>query len=135
MANEKSSWGLGNFIAVIILAAILILGGSLLGSYVSNKQAQKSVAGTQIQFQPVVEKTISYDGQEGKNALELLNASHEVKTEESTVGIFVTSIDNTVNESDKYWMFYVDGQLAPVGADQYTTKNDEKIEWRYERFQ
>ena len=135
MANEKSSWGWGNFIAIIILAAILIFGGSLLGNRVAQKQAQKAVAGTQAQFNPVVIKTISYDGQDGKTALDLLKASHDVKTEDSSVGVFVNSIDGSANTSDTYWMFYVDGQLAPVGADQYQSKTSDKIEWRYEKLQ
>ena len=95
MDKEKSSWGVGNFIAIIILAGILIFGGSLLGSYVSQKQAQKSVAGSEITFQPVVEKTISYEGQNGKTALDLLKASHKVASQDSSIGVFVTGIDDT----------------------------------------
>lgn len=135
MNKENSSWSISNFIAIIILVGLLVIGGSLLGNYVSQKQAQKSVAGTQIEFNPVVEKTISYDGQNGKNALDLLKASHEVESQDSSIGIFVTAIDGTKNEDNKYWMFYVDGKLAASGADQYQTKDGEKIEWRYESLQ
>lgn len=132
MNKEKTSWGLGNFIAIIILAGIVIFGGSLLGSYVSKKQVEKSVAGSQIQFNPVVEKTISYDGQNGKTALDLLKASHQVESQDSSIGIFVTGIDGIQNQDNKYWMFYVDSKLASLGADQYVSHDGEKIEWRYE---
>lgn len=135
MDQEKSSWGVGNFIAIIILAGILIFGGSLLGSYASQKQAQKSVAGSQFEFQPVVEKTINYEGQNGKTALDLLRASHQVTSQDSSIGVFVTGIDDTQNQDNKYWMFYVDGKLAALGADQYQTKDGDKIEWRYESLQ
>lgn len=135
MDKEKSSWGVSNFIAVIILAGIVIVGGSLLGRHVSDKQANQTVAGSQIQFKPVVEKTISYDGQNGKNALDLLKVSHQVATQDSTIGIFVTGIDGTANSDNKYWMFYVDGALSPLGPDQYQTKDTEKLEWRYESLQ
>lgn len=133
--DNKNSWGLGNFIAIIILGAILIFGGSLLGSYVSQKQANKAVAGLANQFKPVVVKTINYDGQDGKTALDLLKTSHEVKSEESSIGSFVTAIDADANTNDTYWMFYVNDELAPVGADQYQSKSTDKIEWRFEKLQ
>jgi len=47
------------------------------------------------------------------------------------VGVFINSIDGIPNQDNKYWMFYVDDRLAPVGPDQYQTKDGEKIEWRY----
>ncbi|MEK7142901.1 MAG: DUF4430 domain-containing protein [Patescibacteria group bacterium] len=131
--KEKTSWGIGNVLAIIILGAIVILGGHFLGRGVSQNQTESKVAGIS-EFTPVVEKVISYDGEEGKTALDLLKQSHQVKAEETSTGVFVNSIDDTENQSDKFWMFYVNGQLAPVGADQYITKNGEKIEWRYEAF-
>ena len=132
--ENKNSWGLMNFVAIIIVGAILVIGGSLLGNWVSQKQAEKSIAGT-FNFQPVVEKVISYEGQDGKTALELLKEGRDVKTEESSIGVFVTGIDDTENTNEKFWMFYVDDQLAPLGADQYKTKAGEKIEWRFEKLQ
>ena len=132
--ENKNSWGLGNFIAIIILGAILIIGGSLLGSYVSNQHAANTVAGVQS-IQPQVEKTISYAGQDGKTALDILKASHTIKTQDSSIGVFVISIDETSNTDTEYWMFYVNDQLAPVGADQYQTKDTDKIDWRFEKLQ
>ena len=89
----------------------------------------------EVDGKPVVEKTISYEGQDGKTALELLDEKYDIKTEQSSIGVFVTSIDGDENTFDKYWMFYIDDQLAPVGAEAYQTKADEKIEWRYEKLQ
>lgn len=133
--SNKNSWGWGNFIAIIILAGILIVGGSLLGNHVSKKQAAKQVAGAEATLQPVVEKTVSYEGENDKTALELLKAKNKIETQESSIGVFVTSINDTPNQDNKYWMFYVDGNLASTSADQYKTKNGEKIEWRYEILQ
>ena len=135
MAQGKTSWGWGNFIAIAILAAIIIIGGSLLGNYVLEKESQKGIAGTETFFQPVVEKTISYEGQNDKTALELLQEEYQVETQDSSIGIFVISIDQTANEDNKYWMFYIDGRLASLGADQYKTQDGENIEWRYESLQ
>ena len=131
--KEKTSWGLGNIIAIIILLAIVIFGGHFIGRAVSQNQSEKNIAGLS-QFSPVVEKTIAYEGQDGKTALDLLKESHQVQADETSAGVFVNSIDETPNQSDKFWMFYVNEQLAPVGADQYITKAGEQIEWRYESF-
>lgn len=133
--DEKTSWGLGNLIAIITLAGLVILGGHFLGNYTAQKQAQKSVAGIESVFKPVVEKVVQYEGQNDKTALELLKAGHQIETQDSSIGIFVTAIDDIKNQENKYWMFYVDGKLASVGADQYKTKDGEKIEWRYEALQ
>ena len=133
--NDKNSWGLGNFIAIIILGAILVIGGSLLGNWVSQNQAEKSIAGLENQYKPVIQKVVSYEGVDDRTALDLLKEGRDVKIEESSIGIFVTGIDGTENTMDTYWMFYVNDQLAPLGADQYKTKNGEKIEWRYEKLQ
>ncbi len=135
MAQGKTSWGWGNFIAIAIVAAIIIIVGSLLGNYVLEKESQKGVAGTEVLFQPVVEKTISYEGQNDRTALELLQEEYKVEIQDSSIGVFVTSIDQTANEDNKYWMFYVDGRLASLGADQYKTQDGENIEWRYESLQ
>jgi hypothetical protein len=32
----------------------------------------------------------------------------------------------------KYWQYFVNGILAPVGADSYVPKEDDVIEWRFE---
>lgn len=134
MNNGKSSWGLINFVAVIILVAILIFGGSLLGTSVSKKQSEKEVAGLTNQFQPVVVKTVKYDGVEGKTVLELLKSTHQVATQDSSIGSFVTSIDGDTNTDDTYWMVYVNDQLSSEGSG-YITKTGDKIEWRYEKLQ
>lgn len=132
MKDQLKNWGAENVLAAVILVLVLILGGSALGNHLQNKQ---DVAGIESQASPTALKTISYDGQDGKNALELLKASNDVQTQDSSLGIFVSSINGTENTNDTFWMFYVNGQLAPTGADQYQTKNGDKIEWRYEKFQ
>jgi hypothetical protein len=135
MKNNLKNWGVINLLAAALLFIIVIVGGSLLGGYVKNRQANQSVNGIEVQSTPVTQQTIAYNGQDGKNALDLLKASHKVETEDSSTGSFVTSIDGTVNTDNTYWMFYVNGQLASTGADQFVTKNGDKIEWRFQTFQ
>lgn len=108
----------------LILLALLIWGGNYLIKQGKIKQVEK-------QAQEV--KTISYLGIEGKNAFELLQKEHRVSFQTSEFGVFVTEIDGVKNTSDTFWMYYVNGKLAPVAADKYVTKKGDKIEWRYEK--
>ncbi len=79
------------------------------------------------------QKTVSYEGQTGKTALEVLKSSTEVTTEESSFGEFVTGINGkNADASKEYWSFYVDGGYASEGAGTYETTDGEKIEWKLE---
>ena len=76
---------------------------------------------------------ITYDGVEGKTALELLKAKATVVTQQSNYGEYVDSINGVKGGTDKkYWAFYVNGQLAQVGAADYATKNGDTITWKFE---
>lgn len=75
----------------------------------------------------------SYMGVEGKTALSLLKSKAAVITKESTYGPFVESIGGLAGGANgKYWLFYVNGAQAAVGADSYVTKAGDKIEWKLE---
>ena len=81
--------------------------------------------------------SVTYDGQTGKTAIELLKSHAAVETKAYTgIGEMVVSIDGTKpKDSSEFWAFYVDGKQAQVGADQYVTKDGEKIEWKLEKIQ
>lgn len=82
---------------------------------------------------PVGRKVVGYSGIEGKNALEILKSSHEVVTKTSTYGEYVDSIDGVLGGVEgRYWIVYVDGQMAAVGADKLMTTSNQKIEWKFE---
>lgn len=77
---------------------------------------------------------VSYRGQEGKNALDLLKASHKVDVKTySGLGEFVDGIDGVKSDTQHFWSFYVNGKQATVGAGSYTTKTSELIEWKFEK--
>lgn len=83
--------------------------------------------------QQVPTTTITYQGVDGKNALELLKATHNVETKEySGIGEFVTSIDGVAPDANHFWALYVNGSQTQVGAGSYMTKNGEVIEWKLE---
>ena len=123
----ESKIGLINIIAIIVVIGLAGIGGHFLGRWEQNRNtATQEVASVQ---------TLAYDGEDGQNALDLLKAKADVQAQESSIGSFVTEINGTQNSEDHFWMFYVNDELAPVAADQYQTKNDDKIEWRYEAIQ
>lgn len=124
--SPKITFNLISVLAIIVLIFLVGIAANFLGKHNKNQktaQVETQIAGTQ---------TVAYDGEEGKTALDLLRDKAEIQTEDSSLGVFVTSINGTANTNTNYWMFYVDGKLAPTAADQYQTKAGEKIEWRYE---
>lgn len=64
------------------------------------------------------------------------NNSFNFKTKEfKGVGIFVEEINNIKNDANKkmYWMLYVNGKTAEVGIGQQIVKENDTIEWKYEK--
>lgn len=103
--------------------------------FASSKYAEKNpVTSTENGTQAAV-KPVSYTGQDGKTALELLEAKHRVEvTEYSSFGKLVTSIDGVDSTGNSFWLLYVDGRQATDAADKVITKNGENLEWHYETF-
>jgi len=78
-------------------------------------------------------KVVSYEGQSGKTAMEVLQSLAKVKTERSSFGEFVTEINGIEADGiQQLWAFYVDGELANGDAQTYKTNDSEHIEWRIE---
>jgi len=40
--------------------------------------------------------------------------------------------DKKGGQEDKYWLFYVNGEMAPVAADKQEVKVGDKVEFRFE---
>lgn len=125
IVKKNETFGLINIIAIIVLIAIFGFGGHFIGRYERNKK----VTSTQISGV----QTFAYEGENGKTAMDLLKSKAKVETTDSSFGSFVVSINAVPNSTDHFWMFYVNGELASTGADQYQTKEGDKIEWRYEK--
>lgn len=78
-----------------------------------------------------VAKTVSYTGQTGKNALDLLTSGHQV---DASAQGFVNGIDGIKPGDHQYWAFYINGKLSDVGAKDYQSKTSDSIEWKLESF-
>lgn len=121
-------FGVTNVIAIIILIALLGLAG-----FYASKNAKSAVDNNSIQ-NVEAQQAFNYDCDEGKTALASLQEKAQIETQDSTVGIWVQSINGTSNNEDHFWMFYVNGELSQTAPEQYTCKVGDKIEWRYEKF-
>ena len=112
------------WLVVIIVVALAGVGGGI-WAYSNNPGNVHTTLNSQKQT-----TQISYQGQNGVNALTLLKKYATVKTKHYSFGDMVTSIDGTVGNGPKYWTFYVNNKEASVGAGSYTTKNSDTITWK-----
>lgn len=115
---------------IVVLVIVLALGGSYIAKTNGNASPTASPTAT-----ATASTTVSYVGVEGKNALELLKASHKVETKKYDFGELVQSIDGLASDSTKYWILYADGKMSDVGADALKTTTGQQIEWRLEASQ
>lgn len=50
------------------------------------------------------------------------------------LGIMITRIGTQTNgEDQKYWQYYINGQLAQIGASAYVPNAGDKIVWKFEK--
>lgn len=80
--------------------------------------------------QQAPETTIIYAGEDGKNAMELLRAGHQVDVKSYDFGDLVVSIDGIIPDSNHFWAMYVNGEMSQVGASLYITKSSDSIKWQ-----
>ena|SRR5258708_8925737 len=76
---------------------------------------------------------LSYQGENGKNALTLLKQYASVQVNNSGL---ITGVNGFTANPGKheYWAFYVNKKLAQVGPASYITKNNDFIEWKIETY-
>lgn len=87
------------------------------------KETSEVKVATIVEFTAVKDQTV----------LEQLQTQAEVEVKDSQYGPYVDSVNGVKGGTDnKYWSYYVDGQMANIGAGEYTTKGGEKILWKFE---
>jgi hypothetical protein len=114
----------------LIVVAILIV---LIGIGTLASQAKKLSPRADTQAIPNVQ-AITYNGEDGKTVLELLERNHKVEKQDTPYGVFVRSIDGVTQTENSVWLPYVDGQALSESADKAQTSNGQTINWRYETF-
>jgi uncharacterized protein DUF4430 len=123
----------------ITLAVVLLIGSATtVVAWRTHENGKRPAAATRTTL-PAADKNtsaiapISYQGEDGKTALELLKQKATVVTKDSSYGQYVDSINGVAGGTGgKYWTFYINGQQASVGAGAYTTKATDTITWKFE---
>lgn len=123
-------------IIIAILLTLLVIGTAgalhLLGNHKTNKTALQQPA-TPAVHQVKADSIVQFTAQPNMSALEQLQQKANIVIKDSQHGKYVDSIDGIKGGTDgKYWTFYVDGQMANIGAGEYLTKGGENIVWRFE---
>lgn len=72
---------------------------------------------------------ISYAGQNGRTALDLLRSKYRVETRAVGSSEVVVSISGRQPGAGQVWSFTVNGAQAPLPADRYVTKTGDTIRW------
>lgn len=114
----------------VIVAVLVIFGAYLLAPTTKKTPPSGTPTATGVQS-----TEITYKGVDGKNAMELLKATHQVETKPSSFGDMVVSIDGTAADASHFWAFYINDKPATVGADAYKTTNSDQISWRLDPIQ
>jgi hypothetical protein len=121
--NEKTRQGLVIGVILIVLVAV-----GTLANQVSQSRSQPTASATPS-IQPV-----TYQGEEGKTVLELLERGHAVEKQETQYGTYVRSVDGVAQTESSVWLPYVNGEPLSESADKTKTTAEQTISWRYETF-
>jgi hypothetical protein len=121
----KSNWQQVLLVLVLILTAGYVMNLQRASVKLNNnsENKEKLVSG----------EVFEYKGEEGKDALTLLKEKTEIELDK--VGM-VVSIDGKKADLEKreFWGFYVNGEMAQVGAADYRSKDTDIIDWRIENY-
>ncbi len=119
--------------ALLALAVALGFGAWAVST---NQPGQQPVVESQLIENEAAGRTeITYLARPGSTSLEQLkDEASDVLTTESEYGELVDSIEGHQGGTDgKYWSFYVNGEMAQVGAGDYVQEEGDWIEWKFQK--
>ncbi|TWT14719.1 DUF4430 domain-containing protein [Streptococcus sp. sy010] len=122
---------------LVLFSFLLVACRQLTEQSVEEPNPQSSLVSEQVRVQLIVkfdqssqEKTLTLEKEE--TIMTILKANYDVKE----VNGFITAIDGVEQDeaAKRYWLFKVNGQMAPKGADQMVVKDGDVIEFYQESF-
>ena len=127
---------------LIIVGIVALVGLGGLGWYYFSEDSdapQSQTQTTQSTEQTAVQisddgRLVAYDGVVGETALESLKRLTVVETKSYDFGEQVIAINGLTASDSEFWSFYVNDQMASVGAGSYNSVAGDKIEWKLEIF-
>lgn len=106
--------------------------GTVAGVQAARQEATLVITGTPTP------RRMTFDLTGSVSALDLiirsgLREGFAVETQKFDFGTIVNAIDGVRGgDGGKYWLYYINGQQATVGADAYTVKAGDEIDFRFE---
>jgi hypothetical protein len=124
---KKNSTFITVIIILIAVGMIITYSSIFTGGRQTNTQPAQPAPTQESSIQA---KIYSYQGEQGKTALEILKSKFDVETKETDFGEMVTAIEGKkADESKEFWAFKVNGEMAMEGAGTYQTKDTDQISW------
>lgn len=134
MGDLNTNYKKSTLISVFVLLSVVTAGTAVVLNKVS-EEPKKDKAQTVAKVEPQVKAStiVQFTAEKDKTVLEQLQAREKVTVKDSQYGPYVDSINGVTGGTDnKYWGYYVDGQMANIGAGEYVTKGGETIIWKFE---
>ncbi|MFE5291297.1 DUF4430 domain-containing protein [Isoptericola sp. NPDC056618] len=120
-----------------VLAAGLLAGCSDEGTPDAGSSASASASADPTQQVAENLSEFSYEGEDGKTALELLEEKDpDAQVQGKGENAFVTAIrGREADPETEFWGLYVDDEMAQVGAGSLETKDGQTITWKLEEIE
>ncbi len=141
---EKKLYGR---LATLLFSGVLLVGcGNQEADAPAETAAEETESVEVIADEKVVSVAIYVDGE----SVEDLEKEVSVEEEQSVLAImdeyydidgaeegFITAIEGYEQDDSEglYWMYYVNEEMAPVGAADYIPEESDAIEWKLEKFE
>jgi hypothetical protein len=77
--------------------------------------------------------TIALTGRDSVTVFDLLVESHQVDYAQSSMGVFIKTIDSVTNSSGVFWLYSINDSMASVAADKYITKDNDRVIWHFRK--
>ena len=123
----KKKFGLTNQLIAALVIIVIVIAGFVIN--LKYRKAATAPTDSAVANIGANSQAISYTGEEGKNAYDLLKSKYTVVAEETAYGPLVKSINGQTATDSTFWSFKINGELAQVGAQQYVTKSTDTITW------
>lgn len=130
MSTSKNTW---LAIVIILLFGVLFFGISNSNNSTNSTDSNTTISQESSQNIYFSENgtVVNYEGVSGQTALDTLKRLTAVRTQQSDFGEFVTGIgDIDANPAVNFWGFYVNGEMAVVGAGEYAAMDGDEIKWQ-----
>jgi len=121
-----------SFFLIPLALLIVLFAVAPRGEITFNAPAEEGKTEAATQELPEAFATLEYAGEAEKDAFTLLKENADVDYDEFDFGVMVKSINGDASTADRFWLYYVNGEQAMVGADAYETQDGDTILWRLE---